>query len=72
MLSMIKIYCDGTNTLTINTHYLGVKSVILRIIDDINKHESQASVYGNVLIVSTNEKYNSSIKEKINNIFKKQ
>ena len=54
MISMIKLYSDGENILTINTYFIDTKSTMFKLMEDMNKDQSNCSVIGNVLIVSTN------------------
>ena len=69
MISMIKLYSDGENILTINTYYIWTKSITFKLIEDMNKDQSNCSIIGNVLVVSTTAKYSEKIKEKLQTIF---
>ena len=69
MISMIKLYSDGENILTINTYFIDTKSTTFKLMEDINKDQSNCSISGNVLIVSTTAKYSEKIKEKLQTIF---
>ena len=69
MISMIKLYSDGENILTINTYFIDTKSTTFKLMEDINKDQSICSIIGNVLIISTTAKYSEKIKEKLQTIF---
>ena len=69
MISMIKLYSDGENILTINTYFIDTKSTMFKLMEDINKDQSYCSAIGNVLIVSTTAKYSEKINEKLQTIF---
>ena len=69
MISMIKLYSDGENILTINAYYIGTKSITFKLMEDMNKDQSNCSIIGNVLVVSTTDKYSEKIKEKLQTIF---